>query len=210
MLRFILITFCGLLLISCNNESASKEKKLLLPVLGEKKLAGAEAKDTIYHTIQPFQFINQYGDTVSDKTIENKIYIADFFFATCQSICPQMSSQLVHVQKAIEKDNDVLILSHTVNPMNDTVEVLKGYADSYGAKRNKWHFLTGKKKDIYDMARYSYLVNALEDDGTPEGFLHSELFLLIDKQKRVRGMYDGTDSVAVLKLLADIKLLEQE
>lgn len=209
-LRFIIITICGLLLSACKTESEPETKKLVLPVFGEKKLAGVEAKDTIYHTVQPFQFINQYGDTVSDKTVGNKIYIADFFFATCQSICPQMSSQLVHVQKAFEKDSDVLILSHTVNPMNDTVEVLKGYADSYGAKRNKWHFLTGEKKDIYDMARYSYLVNAFEDDGTPEGFLHSELFLLIDKQKRVRGMYDGTDSVAVVKLISDIKLLEQE
>lgn len=210
MLRFFIITFFGLLLVACKTESETGSEKLVLPVLGEKKLAGADAKDTLYHTVQSFQFINQYGDTISDKTVANKIYVADFFFATCQSICPQMSSQLAHVQKAFEKNKDVLILSHTVNPMNDTVEVLKGYADSYGALKNKWHFLTGKKKDIYDMARYSYLVNALEDDGTPEGFLHSELFLLIDKQKRVRGMYDGTDSVAVVKLISDIKLLEQE
>ena len=188
MLRFVIITVCSLLLFSCKTESTTETKKLLLPVLGEKKLAGAEAKDTIYHTIQPFQFVNQYGDTISDKTVSGKIYVTDFFFATCQSICPQMSSQLVHVQKAFEKDKDVLILSHTVNPMNDTVEVLKGYADSYGAIKNKWHFLTGKKKDIYDMARYSYLVNALEDDGTPEGFLHSELLLLIYKSKSISGM----------------------
>lgn len=208
MWRLIGITVLYLWFVSCTTEET--HKKLLLPVFGEKKLAGAEAKDTLYHTIEPFKFINQFGDTVSDGTVANKIYIADFFFATCQSICPQMSSQLVNVQKAFEKNSDVLILSHTVNPMNDTVEVLKGYADSYGAIKGKWHFLTGKKKDIYDMARYSYLVNALEDDGTPEGFLHSELFLLIDKQKRIRGMYDGTDSVAVVKLIADIKLLEEE
>lgn len=210
MWRFIILTTCAIWLFSCKTESSSQAKKILLPIFGEKKLAGTEAKDTLYHTIQPFQFINQYGDTVSEKTIANKIYVADFFFATCQSICPQMSSQLVHVQKVFEKDHDILILSHTVNPMNDTVEVLKGYADSYGAQKNKWHFLTGNKKEIYDMARYSYLVNAFEDDGTPEGFLHSELFLLIDKQKRVRGMYDGTDSVSVVKLISDIKLLEQE
>ena len=162
-----------LLLIVFGCKTTSEEtKKLLLPVIGEKKLAGSDAKDTIYHTVQPFSFINQYHDTVSEKTIENKIYVADFFFATCQSICPKMSSQLVHVQNAFKNDNNVLILSHTVNPSNDTVEVLNGYAQTYGAIKNKWHFLTGNKKAIYDMARFSYLVNALEDDGSAEGFLH--------------------------------------
>ena len=192
------------------NTSKPETKKLLLPVIGEKKLAGVDGKDTIYHTVQPFSVINQDHDTVNEKTIENKIYVADFFFATCQSICPKMSSQLVHVQNAFKNDNNVLILSHTVNPSNDTVEVLNGYAQTYGAVKNKWHLLTGNKKAIYDMARYSYLVNALEDDGTAEGFLHSELFILVDAQKRIRGMYDGTDSVAVLKLISDIKLLKQE
>jgi protein SCO1/2 len=192
------------------NTSKQETKKLFLPVIGEKKLAGVDGKDTIYHTVQSFSFVNQYHDTVSEKTIENKIYVADFFFATCQSICPKMSSQLVHVQNAFKSDKNVLILSHTVNPSNDSVEVLNGYAQTYGAAKNKWHLLTGNKKEIYDMARYSYLVNALEDDGTAEGFLHSELFILVDAQKRIRGMYDGTDSVAVLKLISDIKLLKQE
>lgn len=209
MLRFIIITFSVLAIFSCGS-STKETPKQLLPVFGEKKIAGANGKDTIYHTIENFSFVNQYHDTVTEKTIANKIYVADFFFATCQSICPQMSSQLVNVQRAFEKDNNVLILSHTVNPVHDTVEVLHGYANSYGAIKNKWHFLTGNKKEIYDLAKYSYLVNALEDDGSAEGFLHSELFLLIDSQKRIRGMYDGTDSVAVGKLIADIKLLEQE
>lgn len=179
----------------------------LLPIMGEKKASGT---DTVYHTVKPFFFTNQYHEPVTEKTIENKIYVADFFFATCQSICPQMSSQLVHVQDAFKNDKDVLILSHTVNPMHDTVEVLNGYAQSYGALKNKWHFLTGDKKEIYAIAKDSYLVNALEDDGTPEGFLHSELFILIDTHKRIRGTYDGTDSVAVRKLIEDIKLLKQE
>ncbi|MBL7937508.1 MAG: SCO family protein [Bacteroidia bacterium] len=205
----LIILMLSVMFFGC--QSTSKEnKKLLLPVIGDKKLAGTDGKDTIYHTIQPFSFINQFNDTVSEKTIENKIYVADFFFATCQSICPKMSSQLVHVQNAYKNDKDVLILSHTVNPINDTVEVLNGYGQTYGAIKNKWHFLTGNKKSIYDMARFSYLVNALEDDGTEEGFLHSELFILVDAQKRIRGMYDGTDSLAVVKLISDIKLLKQE
>jgi protein SCO1/2 len=180
---------------------------LLLPVYGEKKLQG---NDTIYHTVGAFKLINQYGDTVSNATVKNKIYIANFFFATCQSICPEMSTNLTEVQKVIADDDSVLILSHTVNPLHDTVEVLKDYAATYGAVKNKWHLLTGSKKLIYDLARYSYLVNALEDDGTPEGFLHSELFLLMDTKGRIRGMYDGTDKVQVQKLLNDIKLLKKE
>ena len=203
------ILFLALLVFNCTEQSV-KTNKLLLPIIGEKKLAGVEGTDTIYHAIQPFSFINQFHDTVTEKVIENKIYVADFFFATCQSICPKMSSQLVHVQTAFKNDKDVLILSHTVNPLHDTVEVLNGYAQSYGAIKNKWHFLTGNKKAIYDLARYSYLVNALEEDGSAEGFLHSELFILVDAQKRIRGFYDGTDSVAVVKLISDITLLKQE
>ena len=209
MISRFFILFLSLLAFSCA-EQPVKTNKLLLPIIGEKKLAGAEGTDTIYHAIQPFSFINQFHDTVTEKVIENKIYVADFFFATCQSICPKMSSQLLHVQNAFKNDNDVLILSHTVNPSHDTVEVLNGYAQSYGAIKNKWHFLTGNKKAIYDLARYSYLVNALEEDGSAEGFLHSELFILVDAQKRIRGFYDGTDSVAVVKLISDITLLKQE
>ncbi len=204
MIRFV-IAITALILFSCNSKT-TETKKLLLPVIGEKKPVGTDGKDTLYHTIQPFSFINQYHETVSEKTINNKIFVADFFFATCQSICPKMSSQLVHVQKAFKDDNNVLILSHTVNPANDTVEVLNGYAQTYGTIKNKWHLLTGSKKTIYDMARFSYLVSALEDDGS----LHSELFILVDAQKRIRGMYDGTDSVAVVKLISNIKLLKQE
>lgn len=206
---YIFLSLIALITFACEpkHEAANKQQ---LPIIGEKKLGGTEAKDTIYHTIPDFSFVNQYNETITQKTIEHKIYVADFFFATCQSICPQMSSQLLNVQKAFARDNDILILSHTVNPMHDTVEVLKGYAQSYGAEKNKWHFLTGNKKEIYAIAKDGYLINALEDDGTPEGFLHSEFFLLIDKQKRIRGMYDGTDSVAVVKLINDIKLLKQE
>ena len=207
--KILSLLFLAALFNSCTNNSIS-QKKQLLPIFGEKKLAGVNATDTIYHTISSFSLTNQYNEIVTEKTTENKIYIADFFFATCQSICPQMSSQLVNVQNAFMKDDSVLILSHTVNPMHDTVAVLNGYAQSYGAIKNKWHFLTGSKKTIYDLARYSYLVNALEEDGTPEGFLHSELFILVDTHKRIRGMYDGTDSVAVAKLITDIKTLKQE
>jgi protein SCO1/2 len=206
--KLINILIVALFIISCKGHDNSEIQ--LLPIYGEKKAVGNETKDTIYHTVKPFLFINQYNQKVTEETIKGKIYIADFFFATCESICPKMSTQLVTVQNAFAKDDSVLILSHTVNPMHDTVEVLKKYAERFGATKNKWHLLTGNKKEIYDMARYSYLVNALEDDGSAEGFLHSELFVLIDSKKRIRGFYDGTDNVAVAKLIADIKLLKTE
>jgi len=184
--------------------------KLLLPVYGEKQVSKEIKTDTLYHTIGDFKLINQYGDTVTRETVKNKIYIANFFFATCKSICPEMSTNLTDVQKAFANDDSVLILSHSVNPLHDTVEVLVNYARTYGAEKNKWHFLTGSKKEIYALAKDSYIVNALEDDGSPEGFLHSELFLLIDTQGRMRGMYDGTNKAEVQKLIEDIRTLKKE
>jgi protein SCO1/2 len=187
--------------------ACSSKPKLLLPVYGEKK---AENGDTVYHRIGSFSFTNQFGEKVSNETVKNKIYVADFFFATCQSICPVMSTNLKDVQKAFENDDSLLILSHSVNPMHDTVQVLNDYGLTYGAKKGKWHLLTGNKKEIYDLAKDSYLVNAIQDDGSPEGFLHSELFILVDKQGRIRGMYDGTDKASISKLIEDIKLLKKE
>ena len=184
-----------------------KKSSVLLPIYGEKKIISG---NTIYHQIASFNLTNQIGQVVNQNTTKNKIYIANFFFASCQSICPMMSNQLQEVQKAFLADDSVLILSHSVNPLHDTVAVLSNYGDTYGAKTNKWHLLTGNKKQIYDLAKTSYLVNAFEDDGSPEGFLHSELFLLIDKKARIRGMYDGTNTAEVKKLIEDVKLLKQE
>ena len=201
-----LLILSGALLFSACDSTADK-KKLVLPVFGEKKASGT---DTIYHTIGKFSFTNQFGETINNKTVENKIYVADFFFATCESICPAISTNLKDVQKEFENDDSLLILCHTVNPLHDTVEVLNAYSQTYGAKKSKWHFLTGNKKEIYDLAKDSYLVNALEADGSPEGFLHSELLLLVDKKGRIRGMFDGTDKAQVQKLIKEIKLLKTE
>lgn len=208
MKQTLIIISCLLVGLGCS-EQATTHTKEVLPIYGEKKLTEIGASDTIYHTVGPFKLVNQYGDTVTETTVKDKIYVADFFFATCQSICPKMSTNLEQVQTAFKND-EVLILSHTVNPIHDTEEVLLDYANRHTAIKNKWHFLTGSKKTIYDLAKNDYLVNALEDDGTPEGFLHSELFLLIDKKQRIRGMYDGTDSLAVAKLIQDITLLKKE
>lgn len=203
-LKVISLFAVATLLFACTE----KKSELLLPVYGEKKLN--EKQDTVYHTIGNFSLTNQYNETVTQETVKNKIYVANFFFATCQSICPEMSTNLTDVQKAFENDDSLLILSHSVNPLHDTVEVLSEYAQIYNAKKNKWHLLTGNKTLIYNLAKNDYLVNAIEDDGSPEGFLHSELFLLIDTKARIRGMYDGTDKAQVQKLIEDIKLLKQE
>lgn len=121
-----------------------------------------------------------------------------------------MSHQLKRVQDTFANKNDFLILSHTVNPEHDSAEVLRIYGEKYGAIKNKWHLLTGDKKQIYDLARNDYLVNADETEGEGDLFIHSELFLLIDKEKRIRGIYDGTDSLQVNQLIKDIRLLEKE
>lgn len=204
-LNYLLLCIASVLMMFCS--SNTDKQKLILPIYGEKKVGSV---DTIYHSIASFSLTNQFGETITNKAVENKIYVADFFFTTCQSICPQMSSNLLLVQKAFEKDDSILILSHTVNPLHDTVNVLNSYGIKYGAIKNKWHFLTGNKKQIYDLAKTSYLVNALQDDGSAEGFLHSELLLLIDTKGRIRAMYDGTDKIQVQKLIQDIRLLKQE
>ncbi len=204
-LRLIISCISALVaLVACTNQS---KKQYVLPIFGEKHLGN---KDTVYHTVGTFTFTNQHGELITDQTTKGKIYVSDFFFATCQSICPQMSTNLKAVQDTFKTDKDILMLCHTVNPVHDTVEILNAYALSYGAIKGKWHFLTGQKKAIYDLARYGYLVNALEDDGTPEGFLHSESLVLVDKKGRIRGYYDGTNQAEVKKMIEDVKLLKTE
>lgn len=210
-LHWLILSNILLVFTLCQNNHQENKKKLLLPIFGEKKIAKVgDNVDTLYHTIGSFTLTNQYGEKITDSITQNKIYVADFFFATCQSICPKMSHQLKRVQDTFAKKSDFLILSHTVNPEHDNVEVLKNYAEKYGAIKGKWHLLTGDKKQIYDLARYHYLVNADETEGEGNLFIHSELFILIDKDKRIRGVYDGTDSLQVNQLIKDIHLLDKE
>ena len=175
-----------------------------------KTVNGEEIIDTVYHTIPDFEFVNQYGEKVTNETIEGKIAVVDYFFTTCQGICLKMSSQMMVVQEKFRNDSNVIILSHTVNPKTDSVEVLADYAKQYGAIKGKWHLLTGSKKELYDMARSGYYITAMEGDGGPDDFIHSEKFVLIDKKKRIRGFYDGTDPKDVLRLVDEIKVLKAE
>jgi len=191
--------------------TTGKHNFIHLPYFGPKELA-ANGKDTVYHSIAPFSFVNQDGKVLTEKDYEGKIYVADYFFTTCKSICPKMTTELQRVQdKFSYMKGMVQILSHTVNPENDSVPVLKAYSNMVHADNSMWNFVTGDKKQLYDMARNSYFLNALEaGDGGPDDFIHSELFVLIDKEKHIRGIYDGTNIKAVNDLLDDIKVLIAE
>ena len=171
---------------------------------------GKEKTDTIYHTIPPFKFIDQDADTVTEKKFENKIFVADFFFTTCPTICPKMMFNMEKINAVTQKNYDLLLISHSVNPVHDSVPVLKEYANLVHADSKKWMLVTGNKKDIYDIGIDGYKLAVNEDPRAPGGFLHSELFVLVDKEKRIRGYYDGTDSSAVNKLINDIKILAAE
>jgi protein SCO1 len=151
----VLIVFLSLLMSSCAPEKKDAKPVLLLPVYGDKIVYPKDMNDTVYHTIADFAFTDQYKEPVTQRNTAGKIYIANFFFATCQSICPVMTTQLTRVQKELLNDKDILILSHTVNPMHDTAEVLLEFANKYGAIKDKWFFLTGSKKSIYDLAKNS-------------------------------------------------------
>ncbi|HYF70969.1 MAG TPA: SCO family protein [Ohtaekwangia sp.] len=195
-----LFIISGWMLTSCIQEKP-------LPILGERDVQGT---DTIYHTIADFRFIDQDSNIVSKETFKNKIYVADFFFTSCRSICPKMKTQMLRVYDKIEQEPDVLLLSHTIDPEYDTVGLLHDYAERLGVKSNKWHFVTGNKDDIYNIAQTSYFATAMEDKSEPDGFLHSGAFLLIDKHSRIRGKYDGTKEEDVNRLIADIKRLQRE
>ena len=163
-----------------------------------------------YHTVADFSFTNQNGKTITQKNYEGKIYVADFFFTTCTSICPKMTANLFDVQEAIKDNPKVMLLSHTVFPENDNVAVLKAYAKKYDIDDKKWNLVTGDKKEIYTMARKSYLAVKL---GKPEelyDMVHTENLVLVDTKRRVRGFYDGTKKEDIQKLIEDIAFLSKE
>lgn len=179
-----------------------------LPIFGERDVVGT---DTIYHTIRDFQFVDQDSVSVTNETFNGKIYVTDFFFTSCRTICPIMKTQMLRVYQSIQDMPDVLILSHTIDPEYDTVGLLHDFASRLGVNSNKWHFVTGRDQDyVYDLAQSSYFVPAMEDKTEPDGFIHSGAFLLVDKEKRIRGKYDGTIEEEVNRLIADIRRLRKE
>ena len=163
-----------------------------------------------FHKIAPFSLTNQNGLTVTEKDYMNKIYVADFFFTTCPSICPKMTANMGLIQENIKTDNQVLLLSFSVTPEIDSVQQLKSYAIEKGVIDSKWNLLTGNKKEIYELARKSYLAVKTDGDGEEHDMIHTENFILVDPEKRIRGFYDGTDTNAMDELLSDIKVLQME
>lgn len=163
-----------------------------------------------YHKIADFSLVNQNGETVTQKNYEDKIYVADFFFTTCQTICPIMTDHMVQIQKATQTDDDVMLLSYSVTPQIDDVAQLKRYAVEKGVNDEKWNLVTGDKKQIYELARKSYLAVKTDGNGDEFDMIHTENFMLIDKKRQIRGYYDGTKPDDIEKLLKDIKVLKGE
>ena len=163
-----------------------------------------------YHKIAPFSLINQNGLNITDSDYSNKIYVADFFFTTCPSICPKMTANMGLIQEDIRTDNQVLLLSFSVTPEIDSVAQLKRYAIEKGVIDSKWNLLTGDKKEIYELARKSYLAVKTNGDGGEHDMIHTENFILVDPEQRIRGFYDGTDTTAMDELLSDIRVLQEE
>lgn len=163
-----------------------------------------------YHTVADFSFVNQNGETITQKNYEGKIYVADFFFTTCGSICPKMTTNLEEVQKAIRTNPKVMLLSHTVFPETDSVPVLKEYAIKHHVDDRKWNLVTGDKKAIYSLARKSYLAVKLGKPSALYDMVHTENFVLVDQKRRVRGFYDGTNKEEVQRLIEDIAFLSEQ
>ena len=163
-----------------------------------------------YHKIADFSLINQNGDTITQDFYKDKIYVADFFFTTCQTICPIMTDHMNDIQQELKDDLDILLLSHSVTPEIDSVAQLKKYALEKGVIDSKWNLVTGDKKQIYELARKSYLAVKTDGDGGPYDMIHTENFMLIDKKKQIRGFYDGTNKEDIERLLDDIEVLKEE
>jgi len=197
-----------IILASCEGSKGEYQ----LPIYGRKivkdtVINGESVKDTTYHTIADFQFVDQDSSIITNETFDGQVYVADFFFTTCPTICPKMKQQMLRIYGVYKDDPEVAILSHTIDPKHDTVALLHDFADKLGVESSKWHFVTGDQDEIYDIGEKSYMVVANEDPNAPGGYIHSGAFLLVDKQRRIRGVYDGTIPEQVDILINDIKRL---
>lgn len=199
------IFFLGLIIgmISCSESKQTPVKTL--PIYGERD--NDEKGDTIYHTVGNFSLKNQEGDVYSHNDLDGKIYVADFFFTSCPSICPKMTTNMKKFAAAFKNNDEVRIVSFTVDPERDTVEKLKKYADKNGINSKQWNLLTGDKETIYELGVYGYLLSAQEDALAPGGFLHSGQFILVDKEKRIRGIYEGTKAKEMDRMIEDARIL---
>lgn len=214
----LIVSSIILLLFSCGEkgESTKSSRVATLPYYQEATftphwLTPGSLLAADFHQIPDFKLVNQLGDTVSQKDLENKIYVTDFFFTTCPGICPKMTANMAMLQSAFLEDDEVMLLSHSVTPAYDSVPVLREYADNKGILSETWWLLTGDRNQIYDLGRNQYYVEesqGLEKD--IDDFLHTENFILIDKDKHIRGIYNGLRKNAINQLIADIETLKRE
>ncbi|HBR53819.1 MAG TPA: SCO family protein [Flavobacteriaceae bacterium] len=212
--KFFLVVLAVLSVIIISAIYSVLKPKEILPVYQPSEVNAELVDSTLhykkkYHTIADFSLKNQNGETITQADYNDKIYVADFFFTTCQTICPVMTGHMVEIQEALKNDSDVLLLSHTVQPEVDTVAQLKKYALEKGVDDRKWNLVTGDKKQIYDLARKSYLA-AKDAPYSPYELIHTENFVLVDTEKRIRGFYDGTLPEDIERLLHDIAVLKKE
>ncbi|MBD3889901.1 SCO family protein [Olleya marilimosa] len=211
------LLFLVVLLCNCKGKTEVKSSRVnALPYYSDASftphwLEGKTTDLESFHKIPEFTLTNQDGQQITQKTFENKIYVTDFFFTSCPGICPKMTENMSVLQDAFKNDDQVLLLSHSVTPVKDSVSILKHYAEGKGVITNKWHLVTGDRKQIYDLGRQAYFVEEdLGNKKTDDDFLHTENFVLIDKNKHIRGIYNGLNKTAVQQLIADIKTLEIE
>lgn len=197
------IFWLGLIAIST---LSCQEKQL--PYMGRHEIN--QAGDTIYHKVGDFKLLNQDSIWVGPDHFNNKIFVADFFFTSCPDICPVMKTQMLRVYEAYQNPELVGFLSHTIDPEYDTPEVLRDYADRLGITGDQWQFVTGPQEEVYRIAQKYYMVTAKDDPEAPRGVIHSGAFILVDKNKRIRGIYDGTKPEKVDLLISDIKSLLKE
>lgn len=199
-MRIIAILISAVVLMTaCKNEKR-------LPILGERDIQNG---DTIYHSVPDFSFVNQDSQVVNNATFDSKIYVVDFFFISCPTICPKVMKQMLRVYEKFENEERLMLLSHTIDTKHDTVGRLKMYAQNLGVNTQKWHFVTGDKAEIYDIAD-DYFSIAKEDPASPGGFDHSGRLILVDTKRHVRSFCDGTDPASVDKFMDDIKALLAE
>ncbi|GAA3932986.1 SCO family protein [Hymenobacter algoricola] len=203
----------ALLLPACTTDTTATAEAERLPFIGEREIrprADGGPADTLYATIPAFRLTNQDGQVITNDTFAGKVYITDFFFATCPSICPKMQSELLRVYTQFKGDPRVLLLSHTIDPAHDSIPVLRDYAQRLGIQdASRWHFATASHDSIFALAR-AYMTAAQVDKQVPGGYAHSGAFALVDPQRRIRGVYDGMNPLEVQRLLDELPLLLQE
>ena len=204
-----------MLVLSLSIFSACSNHTAHIPILGTRtaitrEIKGKKVTDTLYHTIPPFNMLGQDSVKISNATLKGKIYVADFFFTSCPSICPVMQKNMLKLYKQYKDERDFAFLSYSIDPLHDTPSKLKKYSTQLGADSKKWYFVSGNKDSTYALAEKGYYATAKADSTAPGGFVHSGGLILVDKERRIRGIYDGTQEDEVDKLSQDMKLLQAE